>query len=71
MDWKDRLKKEYAELKERHDRLRRVKNRYDAGFVDDEVFKHESMWVLQRQLDAMTEYLHWLEVRLEKHDIEY
>ena len=71
MDWKDRLKKEYLELKERHEKLRRVKNRYDAGFVDDEVFKNESMWVLQRQLDAMTEYLHWLEVRLEKHGIEY
>lgn len=71
MDWKDRLKQEYLDLKERHEKLRRVKNKYDAGIRDVEALKKDNMLVLEKQLEAMTEYMHWLEVRLEQHGIEY
>lgn len=71
MNWKDRLKQEYLELKERYEKLRRVKNKYDAGIRDIEALKKDGMWALEKQLEAMTEYMHWLEVRLEQHGIEY
>lgn len=71
MSWKDRLKQEYLELRERYEKLRRLKNKYDAGIRDIEALKKDSMWILEKQLEAMTEYMHWLEVRLEQHGIEY
>lgn len=61
--WQDRFKKEYAELKERYEKLHKMLIKYEAGTLD---FKPNcSIELLKKQAKAMGEYLYILEVRAE------
>ena len=68
MDYKDRMKKEYTELKDRHAKLHKMLVKYEAGKLD---FKPDCpIGLLHRQKSAMDEYLECLEIRAEYEDIE-
>ena len=65
--WQDRFKKEYAELKERYEKLHKMLIKYEAGTLD---FKPNcSIELLKKQAKAMGEYLYILEVRAEIENI--
>ena len=69
LDWKDRLKAEYLQLKDRLEKLRRTLTKIDAGTID---FKGKTtIPVLLTQEKHMTNYLHTLEVRMELEGIDY
>lgn len=69
LDWKDRLKAEYLQLKDRLEKLHRTLTKIDAGTID---FKGKTtIPVLLTQEKHMTNYLHTLEVRMELEGIEY
>lgn len=68
MDYKERFKIEYAELKERHDKLKKIMVKYEAETLE---FKPSCPpHLLGRQLEIMREYLHVLEVRAEIEGVE-
>ena len=68
MDYKDRMKTEYAELKERYTKLHKMIVRYEAGTLD---FTPDCpIELLKRQKAAMGEYLNCLEIRAEIEKVE-
>lgn len=68
MDYKERFKVEYAELKERYDKLHKMIVKYEAGTLD---FKPTcSIELLKKQASYMGNYLGVLEVRAEIEKIE-
>ena len=75
-DWKERLKAEYAQTKERYEKLKAYNNKQEvaAYLLDDNVAENPediySRILLKKQQSAMGEYLHILELRAELHHIE-
>lgn len=68
MDYKERFKVEYAELKERYDKLHKMLVKYEAGTLD---FKPTcSIELLKEQASYMGNYLRVLEIRAEIEKIE-
>ena len=67
--WKERMIKEYQELKSRYEKLHRMLVKYECGTLDFE--PNCSLELLRRQEYAMVEYLNVLEIRaeIEKVDI--
>ena len=75
MDWKERLKEEYAQLKERYEKLKVYNNKreVESYLMGDCVMKQEdyhSNRLLKEQQHIMGEYLHILELRAELAHIE-
>lgn len=68
MDYKDRMKTEYAELKERYTKLHKMLVKYEAGTLDFELAAPAEL--LYKQKAAMGEYLRCLEIRAEYEGIE-
>lgn len=62
-DYKEKMKKEYQELKERYDNLHKFIVKYEAGTLDFE--PDCSLELLKRQAKAMGDYLFALEARAE------
>lgn len=74
-DWKDRLKAEYAQTKERYEKLKAYNNKQEVEAyllknVAKEPEKIYSRALLKAQQKAMGEYLHILELRAELAHIE-
>ena len=68
MDYKERFKIEYAELKERYDKLHKMLVKYEAGTLDFEPTC--SIDLLKEQASYMGNYLRVLEIRAEIEKIE-
>ena len=68
MDYKERMKAEYSELRERYDKLHRMLVKYDAGKL--EFTPTCPIELLKKQAKAMGEYLYILEVRAEIEGVE-
>ena len=73
--WKDRLKEEYAQLKERYEKLRVYNNKkeVEANLIGDRIMKQEDYYsnrLLARQQEIMADYLKTLELRAELAHIE-
>lgn len=73
--WKDRLKEEYSQLKERYEKLRAYNNKkeiesYLMGDCSLKPEEYHSNRLLKKQQSAMGEYLHILELRAELAHIE-
>lgn len=69
-DWKDRLKAEYAQTKERYEKLKVYNNKQEvkAYLLKDVAEEPEDMYsraLLKKQQTVMGEYLHILELRAE------
>ena len=69
-DWKERLKEEYSQLKERYEKLKAYNNKQEveAYLLKDVAEEPEDMYsrvLLKKQQTAMGEYLHILELRAE------
>ena len=62
-DYKERMKQEYQELKERYKNLHKFIVKYEAGTLDFE--PDCSLELLKRQAKAMGDYLFALEARAE------
>ena len=60
--------KEYKELKGRYERLHRMLIKYECGTLDFE--PNCSYQLLQRQENAMVEYLNVLEIRAEIENVD-
>lgn len=74
-DWKERLKAEYTQIKERYEKLKAYNNKQEVGAhllidVAEEPKSIYSRALLKAQQKAMGEYLHILELRAELHHIE-
>lgn len=74
-DWKDRLKAEYAQTKERYKKLKVYNNKQEveAYLLKDVAEEPEDMYsraLLKKQQTVMGEYLHILELRAELANIE-
>ncbi len=69
MDWKERMKAEYQQLKERYDKLHKMIVKYEAGTL--EFTPNCPIDLLKEQAAAMGKYLYVLEVRaqIEKIDL--
>ena len=65
--WKERLKEEYAQLKERYEKLKAYNNTQEVELnIADKTqtaIEHYRYRLLDRQQRAMSEYLHILELR--------
>jgi len=82
--WKERLKEEYAQLKERYEKLKAYNNEkeVEANLIGDRIMKqedycsnrllarHYSNRLLARQQEIMADYLKVLELRAELAHIE-
>lgn len=68
MNYKDRFKKEYKELKERYNKLHRMLVKYYGGTLDFEFDTPEELLVEQEEV--MLAYLKILEVRAEYEQID-
>lgn len=73
--WKERLKEEYAQLKERYEKLRAYNNKkeiesYLMGDCSMKPEEYHSNRLLKKQQTAMGEYLHILELCAELAHIE-
>lgn len=73
--WKERLKEEYAQLKERYEKLKAYNNKkeVEAYLIGDHIMKQEEYHnnrLLKEQQHVMGEYLHILELRAELAHIE-
>lgn len=67
-DYKERMLKEYRELKEKYMKLHKMTVKYEAGTLD---FQPDcSLALLKRQKAAMGEYLNVLEIRAEIEKID-
>ena len=62
-DYKERMKKEYWQLKDRYNKLHQMCIKYEAGTLD--FTPSCSLELLKEQKAAMGNYLHILEVRAE------
>ena len=73
-DWKDRLKAEYAQTKERYEKLKAYNNKkeVESNLMGDVVMKQEDYngRLMKEQQHVMGEYLHILELRAELAHIE-
>lgn len=67
-DYKERMKKEYWQLKDRYDKLHRMCVRYEAGTLD--FTPTCSLELLKEQKAAMGRYLNCLEIRAEIEDVK-
>lgn len=63
MDYKERMKNEYRELKERYDKLHKMLIRHDAGTLDFTLTC--PIQLLRDQAAVMGRYLYILETRAE------
>lgn len=73
--WKGRLKEEYAQLKERYEKLKAYNNKkeVEANLIGDRIMKQEDYYsnrLLARQQEIMADYLKVLELRAELAHIE-
>lgn len=68
MDYKERMKNEYHELKDRYDKLHRMLVKHDAGTLD--FTPSCPIDLLKAQKKAMGEYLYILEVRAQIECVE-
>ena len=73
--WKKRLKEEYAQLKERYEKLKAYNNKkeVEANLIGDCIMKQEDYYsnrLLARQQEIMADYLKVLELRAELAHIE-
>lgn len=73
--WKDRLKEEYTQLKERYEKLRAYNNKkeVEANLIGDRIMRQEDYYsnrLLARQQEIMADYLKTLELRAELAHIE-
>ena len=67
-DYKERMRNEYRQLKEKYDKLHKIVVKYEAGTLD---FSPECpVELLKRQKRAMGEYLNCLEIRAEIEGVE-
>ncbi len=68
-DWKIRLQEEYAQLKERYEKLKAYNNKQEVALeLDTATQTHRCYYangLLRRQQSVMGEYLHVLELRAE------
>ena len=62
-DYKERMKKEYWQLKDRYNKLHTMVTKYEAGTLD--FTPNCSLELLTKQKAAMGQYLHCLEIRAE------
>lgn len=74
-DWKERLKAEYTQTKERYEKLKAYNNKqkveaYSLKDIAEEPEDIFSRMLLKKQQTIMGEYLHILELRAERHHIE-
>lgn len=74
-DWKERLKAEYAQLKERYEKLKAYNNKkeVESNLLENVVMKQEDYYnsrLMKEQQHVMGEYLHILELRAELAHIE-
>ena len=74
-DWKDRLKAEYAQTKERYEKLKAYNNKkeVESNLLENVVIKQEDYYngrLMKGQQHVMGEYLHILELRAELAHIE-
>ena len=75
ISWKERLREEYAQLKERYEKLKAYNNKkeVEANLIGDRIMKQEDYYnnrLLVRQQEIMTDYLKVLELRAELAHIE-
>ena len=68
MDWKERVVKEYKELKERYNKLHKMLIKYEAGTLD--FTPNCPLELLKEQKKYMGEYLRILEIRSEIENID-
>ena len=61
MDYKERMRNEYIELKDKYDKLHRMLVKYDAGKLD--FTPTCPIELLREQAATMGKYLHILETR--------
>lgn len=66
--WRERMQKEYHDLKTRYEKLHRMVTKYEAGTLD--FTPNCSLELLRQQKRHMGEYLHDLEIRAEVEGIE-
>jgi len=74
-DWKDRLRAEYTQTKERYEKLKAYNNKkeVESNLMGDVVMKQEDYYngrLMKEQQHIMGEYLHILELRAELAHIE-
>lgn len=74
-DWKDRLRAEYTQTKERYEKLKAYNNKkeVESNLMVDVVMKQEDYYngrLMKEQQHIMGEYLHILELRAELAHIE-
>lgn len=74
-DWEERLKVEYAQIKERYEKLKAYNNKkeVEANLIGDRVMKQKDYYsnrLLVRQQEIMADYLKILELRAELAHIE-
>ena len=75
MDWKERMKKEYDELKERYEKLKAYNNKLEvkcriSRCADSSLEDSYRCDLLRNQQRVMGEYLHYLELRAVLEEIE-
>ena len=68
MDYKERMKNEYAELKERRDKLHRMIVKHEAGTLD--FTPSCPIQLLKEQDGIMTHYMSILEIRAEIENVD-
>lgn len=68
MDYKERMKNEYNELKDKYDKLHKMLVKYDAGKLDFTL--NCPVQLLRDQAAAMGKYLYILEVRAQMEGVE-
>ena len=68
MDYKERMKNEYIELKGKYDKLHKMLVKYDAGKLNFTL--NCPIQLLRDQAAAMGKYLYILEVRAEIEEVE-
>ena len=68
MDYKDRMRNEYIELKDKYDKLHRMLVKYDAGKLD--FTPTCSIGLLRDQASTMEKYLYILEMRALIEEVE-
>lgn len=67
-DYKERMKVEYQQTKERYDKLHKMLVKYDAGTLD--FTPTCPIELLKEQAGAMGRYLYILEVRAQIEDVD-
>lgn len=68
MDYKERMKNEYIELKDKYEKLHRMLVKYDAGKLD--FTPSCPVQLLRDQAATMGKYLYILEVRAQIEGVE-